>query len=165
MPRRVFFSFHYGRDAWNVSQIRNSSVVKASYEKTRFLDHADWEEIMRKGDANIKRWINEQLHGASVTVVLIGAETYSRKWVQYEIEESHRQGMGILGVRLYGMKDNHQKIDNVWGKDPFEHCKIPTRGFLGFETNAQYPIYSWTQDNGRENLGHWIEKAARDAGR
>lgn len=165
MPRRVFFSFHYVRDSWKVSQIRNSGVVRARYEPTRFLDHADWEEVMRKGDANIKRWIDSQLHGASVTVVLIGAETYSRKWVQYEIEESHRQRMGILGIRLYGMKDRDGRVDSARGRNPFELCKLPTTGFFGLAMNADYPIYDWVGDNGRENLARWVEDAARRAGR
>ena len=27
MARKVFFSFHYERDAWRVAQVRNSNVI------------------------------------------------------------------------------------------------------------------------------------------
>lgn len=51
----------------------------------------------KKGsDENIKRWINEQLKGASVTVVLIGYKTSESKWVQYEIMESISDRKGLL---------------------------------------------------------------------
>ena len=61
MIRRVFFSFHYERDIWRVSQIRNSWVTKPDREAAGFWDAAKWEEVKRGGDAAIKKWINEQL--------------------------------------------------------------------------------------------------------
>ena len=27
MARKVFFSFHYERDAWRVAQVRNSNII------------------------------------------------------------------------------------------------------------------------------------------
>jgi hypothetical protein len=50
-------------------------------------------------------WIDDQLQSTSVTVVLIGQETASRKYVNYEIEQSHSRGNGLLGVRIHNMKD------------------------------------------------------------
>ena len=41
-----------------------------------------WEEVKRKGDDNIKKWINDQLKYRSCTIVLIGEETSERKWVK-----------------------------------------------------------------------------------
>jgi len=164
MARRVFFSFHYERDNWKISQIRNSRIAKG-YEQPPFMDHAKWEAVKRSGDAAIKRWIDSQLKGASVTVVLIGAETYSRKWVQYEIQESHRLGKGLLGIRLQGMKERTGQIDTVRGRNPFKSCNLPITGFLGIQGQADPPIYSWVDDNGRYNIADWIEEAARKVGR
>ena len=62
--------------------VRNSWVTKPDREAAGFIDAADFEEIKKQGDEAIKRWINSQLDGTSVTVVLIGAETYSRRWVR-----------------------------------------------------------------------------------
>ena len=87
MARKVFFSFHYDRDSWRVAQVRNSNVVISSYNRSTFLDHADWQSIERSGESAIKKWIDNQLEGSTVTCVLIGNQTSSRKWVDYEIEK------------------------------------------------------------------------------
>jgi len=105
MARRVFFSFHYERDIFRVSQVRNSGVTKGTYEQAGFIDHADWESLERQGDEAIKRWINGQLNGASVTVVLIGAETFDRPWVNYEIQQSYTDEKGMLGIFIHQLKD------------------------------------------------------------
>ena len=42
MVRKVFFSFHYDRDSWRVSQVRNCNVV-SGYEKNPFYDKARWD--------------------------------------------------------------------------------------------------------------------------
>jgi hypothetical protein len=44
--------------------------------------------------------VKEQLHGSSVTVVLIGARTAESDWVAYEIAWSLEKGNGVLGIRL-----------------------------------------------------------------
>jgi len=82
MARRVFFSFHYQDDIWRVSQIRNSRVTK-DWEANTFLDAASWESVRRKGEPAVKSWIDRQLDGTGVTVVLIGTQTADRRYVQY----------------------------------------------------------------------------------
>jgi hypothetical protein len=54
----------------------------------------------------VRRFINDKLHGTSVTVVLIGEKTQESPWVGYEIEESVKRGNGILGIRLEGKSDD-----------------------------------------------------------
>ena len=61
MARRVFFSFHFERDVWRAGQVRNSWVTKADRESAGFWDAADWEEVKKKGDEAIKKWIDKQL--------------------------------------------------------------------------------------------------------
>lgn len=36
----------------------------------------------------------------SCVIVLIGTETASRKWVQYEIKEAWKRGKGIVGIYI-----------------------------------------------------------------
>ena len=91
MPRRVFFSFHYD-DVVRAMNVRNSWVVRGDNEPVGFIDKAAFEVVERQGDAAIKRWIDAQMNGTSVTVVLIGTNTWSRPYVQYEIEQSLYQG-------------------------------------------------------------------------
>lgn len=105
MARRVFFSFHYEKDIWRASQVRNSWVTKPDREAAGFWDAASWEEIKKKGDEAVKRWIRDQLNGTSVTVVLIGTETSERRYVQYEIEQSWERNNGLIGVYIHNIKD------------------------------------------------------------
>lgn len=160
--RKVFFSFHYERDSIRAGQVRNSNVVKTnSIQTSDFIDSVKWEEVKRNGDDAIKRWINNQLNGTSVTVVLIGAKTSERKWVKYEIDQSISKGNGLLGVYIHKCPLFNGSTD-VKGQNPFDN--------LYFESNGKYlssiyPTYDWINDNGRENLGTWIEQAARKVGR
>ncbi len=148
MARRVFFSFHYDRDAWRVGQVRNCNVV-TGYEKNPFYDKANWEAIKRQGDEAVKNWIERQLSGTSVTVVLIGKETSTRRWVKHEIKRSIELGKGLIGIDISKIKDKNGNVDDT-GTNP-----LP----------SGYRVYLWNKENGRENLGNWIESAASHAGR
>ena len=159
MARRVFFSFHYDRDIWRVSQIRNSWVTKPNIEEAGFIDKASWEAIQREGDEAIERWINKQLDGTSVTVVLIGAETAGRKWVNYEIRKSYEKGNGLLGVYIHNCEDQNGLTDYK-GRNPFADW---TTGGTPF--SQIYPTYDWKYDRGYDNIGDWIKAAAEKAGR
>jgi hypothetical protein len=96
MARRVFFSFHHKRDVWRAGQVRNSWVTKPDREAAGFWDAASWEEVRRKGPEAVKAWIRSQLRGTSVSVVLIGPETYDRDYVQFETQESLERGNGLI---------------------------------------------------------------------
>ncbi len=164
MARRVFFSFHYERDIFRVSQIRNSGMIKEKYERAGFIDHADWESLERQGDEAIKRWINSQLSGASVTVVLIGAETFDRPWVNYEIQRSYADGKGMLGIYIHQLKDPRTMLPASRGRNPFEHFYVPDSNPRQYLSEI-YPTYDWVDNDGYINFGSWIEAAARRANR
>ena len=161
--RRVFFSFHYENDAWRVQNVMNSQVVDSGYEKNRFLTAQDWETVKRRGDDSIKRWIEEQMRGASVLCVLIGSQTASRRWVKFEMEHAKSEGMGLLGVFIHQIKDQNGETSSK-GLNPFE----TVLGFSPPSGELSYPCasyYDWDSHDGRENIGAWIEKAAQQAGR
>ena len=164
MARRVFFSFHYQHDIFRVSQVRNSGVTKGNYEQSGFIDHADWESLERQGDEAIKRWINGQLNGASVIVVLIGAESFDRPWVNYEIQQGYADGKGMLGIFIHQLKDPRTGQPDYNGRNPFENIYIANsnpRRYL----SALYPVYDWVLDNGYANFANWVETAARQTGK
>ena len=146
MARKVFFSFQY-EDVHRAMNVRNSNVI-ASDTKVGFIDKADFEEVERKGDAAIKKWINDQLHGTSVTVVLVGATTDKSKWVKYEIEQSIERGNGILTIDI-------SKIADLNGATT-ACCSLRVPGA---------PHYLWNNQDGRANLCKWVEAAAKAAGK
>jgi hypothetical protein len=145
MTRKVFFSFHYQRDIWRANVVRNSGVVEGS-AAAGFQDASLWEEAKKKGDADVKRLIDKGLIGTTVTVVLIGAETAQRKYVDYEIEQSIARGNGLLGIYISGIKDNRGNTD-IQGSAP---RKL---------TAAGAPSYYW--DSAR--FGDWVETAYKKA--
>lgn len=57
MAKSVFYSFHYDRDAWRVQQI----IRMGALEGQPILNAQEWEEVKRKGDAAIKKWIADQM--------------------------------------------------------------------------------------------------------
>ena len=161
MSRKVFFSFHFDRDAWRASQIRNSNVTKD--DNAGYLDAASWEEVKKKGEDGIKNWINNQLDGTSVTVVLIGAETNTRPYVKYEIEQSWKKNNGILGIHIHQLKNQDGKTDTK-GKTNFGIKFKDSNGDVKWFAQ-RFPIYDWVDDNGYGNFGSWIESAAKKAGK
>lgn len=164
MARRVFFSFHYDRDIWRVSQVRNSWVTKGNGETAGFWDAAAWESVKRGGDTAIKRWIEDQLSGTSVTVVLIGAETAGRKYVLHEIQRSLELGKGLLGIRIHGLRDRNGYSDSP-GRNPFDGVQVmdPHGRYVRLANHVS--LYDYVSDKGYENMDDWIEGAAQSAGR
>ena len=162
MARRVFFSFHYQRDIVRASQVRNSWVTQ-DRSTAGFWDSAAWEQVRRGGDVAIKAWIERQLDGTSVTVVLIGAETASREYVVHEIKRSYALGKGLLGVRISSLKNFEGRAD-LPGLNPFESIWIDQLGIRRLPSTA-YRTYDYVADNGYANLNQWIDEAARAAGR
>ncbi|MDD5500743.1 MAG: TIR domain-containing protein [Candidatus Omnitrophica bacterium] len=148
MARRVFFSFHFERDVWRAGQVRNCWVTKPSREEAGYIDAADWEEVKKGGDEAIKKWIREQLKGTSVTIVLIGAETSGRKYIEYEIEQSIEKGNGLLGIYIHNLKDKDGETDSK-GCNPFKELDC-----------EDVETYDWCNDDGYNNIGDWVESSA-----
>jgi MTH538 TIR-like domain (DUF1863) len=84
--------------------VRNSWVTK-DRESAGFGDAAAWEEVKKKTEAEIEKWIGKQLEGTAVTVVLIGAATSERTYVGYEIKQSYNKGNVMLGIYIHNTKD------------------------------------------------------------
>ncbi|MBP9801595.1 MAG: TIR domain-containing protein [Candidatus Moranbacteria bacterium] len=162
MARRVFFSFHYAPDCWRASQVRNSWVTQER-KAAGFFDSAEWEEVKKKQDSEIEKWIDKQLGGTSVTVVLIGSNTAGRKWINYEIKSSHKKGNGLLGIYIHN-KENSKGLKSAKGRNPFDDWSI-TRNGEKMKLSSLYSTYDWVNDDGYNNMGNWIEKAAKNSGR
>lgn len=149
MARRVFFSFHYERDVWRAGVVRNSWRTKPDREAAGFFDASIWEEAKKKGDAAIKKMIDDALVGTSVTAVLIGNQTSNRDYVKYEIKQSISRGNGLFGVMINRIENSKHEKDEP-GANP-----LPTG----------YKVYKWVGDDGYKNFGAWVEEAAKAAGK
>lgn len=162
MARRAFFSFHYQNDVWRANQVRNSWVTQGK-EAAGFIDSAEFEEIKAKGDTAVENWIDEQLKGTSVTVVLIGSETSTRKYVKYELQERYKKGNGFVGVHIHKLKDNDGNTSSK-GETTFGAIGKDNKGENVY-FNQIAKIYDYVDDYGYNKLGDWIENAVKHVGR
>lgn len=153
MARKVFFSFHFKRDSWRAGQVRNADLL-ADEDEYGVIDAAEWEKIEREGNDAIARWIQGQLKSTSITVVLIGAETDGRTWIDYEIAESWKRGNAVVGLYVHNVKDKDGKTD-VKGTNPLDRLKLKN----GKPLSSVCKTYDWVTDDGRANLGTWVEDA------
>ena len=162
MARQTFFSFRYKKDNWRAGIVRNSGLTQ-DIASSGFFDSADWEEVKKKSDSAIETWIDGQLKGTSVTVVLIGSDTAGKKWINYEITSSHKKGNGMLGIYIHQLKDKDENTSTK-GKNPFDDWSI-TKDGNKILLSSIYKTYDWVDNDGYSNMGDWIEKAAKAAGK
>lgn len=174
MIRRVFYSFHYAKDSWRASQVRNMGVLEGDQPVTP----NEWEEVKQKGDSNIKKWIGDNMEYKSCLVQLVGENTYSRKWCKYEIKHAWKEGKGIVCIYIHGLKDS-QGNQSSKGYNPLKQfCIDTTFNYIaehekpadGNEINLSqickaydtpYSTSTYVYDYIKQNLDSWVEEAIR----
>ena len=121
MAKRVFFSFHY-QDVidFRANVVRNHWLTKPDREDAGFFDASIWEDAKKTSPLALKRLINGELKNTTITAVLIGSETYARRWVRYEIAKSMAKGNKLLGVHINGIKGKNGKTKSL-GPNPFDY--------------------------------------------
>lgn len=201
MARRTFFSFHYQPDVWRAWNVRNSWVVNTNEQISNgFFDSSVFEASKKESADTLKRFLREGLDNTSVTCVLAGNQTWSRRWVRYEIARSILKKNGILTVYIHGVKNKDSetaekgadplaqmgvyKAENgniyfaEWKEEKWEKYEDYTLAIPAADLWFQAPTstdvvqlsnycmsYDYTEQNGAENIGGWIETAAGLAGR
>ncbi len=118
---RVFLSF----DSDDLPQIRGLRLLAANpnYD-LEFYDESLKEPIDSQRAEYIKQVIREKIKRASVTLCLVGSNTYKSKWVDWELRESEKQGNAIIAMTLKGIESvippsflKEKKI-TIWKWDP-----------------------------------------------
>jgi hypothetical protein len=162
MARRAFYSFHYVPDNWRASQVRNMGVV----EGNRPASDNEWETVKKGGDEAIQKWIDEQISGKSVAIVLIGQNTAGRKWIKYEIQKAWKDNKGVLGIYVHNLKDKDGNQSSK-GKNPFDDFTIKGESMSTIVEAYDPPFVTSTYvyKHINENLADWIEKAIEIRGK
>jgi hypothetical protein len=123
MARKCFYSFHYKPDNSRASQVRNIGVIEGNQP----VSDNDWESVTKGGDDAIKKWITGQMSGKTCAVVLVGTNTAQRKWINHEIVKAWGDGLGVVGIHIYGLK-NLDGQTAVKGNNPFDFINYGTTG-------------------------------------
>lgn len=154
---KAFYSFHYDNDAWRAGQIRNMGMV----EGDQVVDDNSWETLKRGGATAIQRWIDNQMSNCDVVIVLVGAETAHRQWVDYEIRRAWDTYKPVFGIRIHGLKNRHLQT-SMAGPNPFENVTLnggtPLSQFVPLYNPSGYDsrdIYADIQNK----LKGWIRSA------
>ncbi len=95
--RRIFVSYHHGGDQWFYNEF--SRVFHDSYEAV--YDNSLERQIDSDNTAYVMQRIRDNyITGTSCTVVLIGGQTYQRKYVDWEIKATLDKQHALLGIVL-----------------------------------------------------------------
>jgi hypothetical protein len=118
MARKCFYSFHYEPDNWRASMVRQIGAIEGNQPAS----DNDWESLAHgpNHEARIERWISEQMKGRTCTIVLVGSGTAKRKWINHEIIRSWTERIGVVGIRIHGLK-NRLGETSTMGENPFDH--------------------------------------------
>jgi len=142
---RVFVSYHHSGDQGYYREF--SRIFHDQYEviEDRSLDRAK-----NSDDSDYVRWAiaNQDIKGTSCTIVLCGAETYQRKYVDWEIKATLDDRHGLIGVRLPTAQSNTQG-----------HIIVPDR--LASNIHSGFALWVNWIDLTVQNLKEWIA-IARD---
>lgn len=156
MKRQVFFSFHYKNDVMRVQQIRNIGVLEGNEP----VSPNQWEEVKKKGDLAIKKWIDDNMKNKSCVIVLVGAETAERKYVKYEIKKAWADGKGLFGIYIHNLKwpiiGKSKK-----GSNPFEQFKFKDGTRLSSVVKCYDPKSDDAYNDIVNNLDKWVEDAIK----
>lgn len=155
--RRVFFSFHYEKDAMRAAQIRNIGVFEGN---TPYSDN-DWETVAKNEDS-IRKWISSQMENRSCCVVLVGEDTASRKWVLHEICEAWNKGLGVVGIYIHNVKIP-KEISCKKGENPFDCISFGEKK-LSSIVKCYDPYVNnvnGSYNDIKNNISSWIEEAIK----
>jgi hypothetical protein len=119
--KSTFVSFHYKRDNWRVQKVLQMGAI----EGQPIVSAQEWEGVKRQGDKAIENWIEKQMKGKGAVVVLVGAQTASRRWVKYEIAKAWNEKRPVVGIRIHGLADRDDATDYA-GENPF--AKVTLQG-------------------------------------
>lgn len=156
MARKCFYSFHYEPDSWRASIVRNIGAIEGNQPAS----DNDWESVASGAnqDEKIKRWIANQMRGRTCTIVLVGQATAGRKWINHEIIQSWNDGLGVVGIRIHGLKDRQGATASM-GENPFD--KI-THGGTKNPLSTLVKCYNPAGSTSQERYA-WISKHLSNA--
>jgi hypothetical protein len=123
--RKAFFSFHFDdimrvnvvRNAWKITHPDNTLMPS-------FYDSSLWEARKLEGDAAVKRLIREGVSYTSAVCVLVGSETWLRRWVKYEIARAIIDERGLLAVHLNSIRHHRTLTPHTRGTNPLAFMAV-----------------------------------------
>lgn len=100
----IFIS-HYGQDDQHVQSLK-ARLKEQGYDVRNFsVDSTNHKDGRKPSDEVVARLLQMRIGWSSTVICLIGNETHTRDWVDFEVEEGFRQGKRIIGVFAHGSSE------------------------------------------------------------
>jgi hypothetical protein len=155
MRHNVFVSYHHDNDQWYRNEFEDIFSNQYDIIVSKSVQIGDINPSLPT-DRIRQKIRDEYLRETTVTVVLIGSETWKRKHIDWEIGSSIRQTQynsrsGLIGILLPSYNEYYNR---EYGK--FNHNEIPPR--LSDNLKNDYAkIYDWS--NNPNDIQNWIHEA------
>nr|VFK36759.1 MAG: MTH538 TIR-like domain (DUF1863) [Candidatus Kentron sp. SD]VFK40347.1 MAG: MTH538 TIR-like domain (DUF1863) [Candidatus Kentron sp. SD] len=149
---KVFVSYHHANDQGYRDRFERLFDEHYDIMDSRSVQEGDMDRYLPR-ETVYRKIRDEHLRDSTVTVVLIGTETWKRKYVDWEIHISvrhtqHNPRSGLLGIFL----PNHPDFM----KAEYNHHTIPPR--LYDNVQCQFAeLYDWRKNPGV--VQSWIHEA------
>ncbi len=152
IKHKVFISYHHANDQWDKDKFDKLFSEKFDIIINKSIKDGDIDNDLKAG--TIWRKIrDEYLRDSTVTIVLIGKDTWKRKYVDWEIASSLRDTQlnkrsGLIGIVLPDHPNFKEKNYDIY--------TMPPRLADNLE-NGFGKIYDWSDNP--ESVYQWIEDA------
>ena len=100
----IFIS-HFGKDDEHVQRLKERLIDQGYNIRNSSIDSTKHRPV-RPSDAVIARLLRRGISWAGTFICLIGENTHTRNWVNYEIRQAHIQGKNIVGIYMHGCKNS-----------------------------------------------------------
>jgi len=99
----VFIS-HFNEDEENIRKMKDLLSSKGYQIKNSSIDST--KPNRATNEEYIRRLLRMRIQWAGKFIALIGPETHTRPWVNWEIEQAYKKGKRIIGIYIQGAKDS-----------------------------------------------------------
>lgn len=102
---RIFVSYHHAGD-----QAYYDHFSRSFHDQYEAIEDRSLDRVYDSDDMDYLRWAvaDNDIKGTSCTIVLCGAQTYKRKFVDWEIKATLDDKHGLIGVQLPTAVSNFQ---------------------------------------------------------
>lgn len=105
------FVSHYNGDDEHIQRLKDLVGKKGYTLKNGSIDStkSNW----ANNEEYIKRLLRLRIQWAGTFICLIGPQTHTRRWVNWEIEQAHKKNKHIIGIFINGAKEDSIIPENL----------------------------------------------------
>ncbi len=145
-----FFLFSLQRHHEGQQRRNSGEFAKSSTDSGRniegYYDASLWESRKLEGDEGLKRLIRDGVKNTSAVCVLVGTDTWHRRWVRYEVARSVIDGKGLLAVHINSINHHERRSPDKRGDNPCRYLGLAVaenRKYYLCERFNQNGAWSW----------------------